>query len=398
MENINEKISDIIKVLSEDKVYIGQVSLISGDLSIILFHLHAFEYTKDWQLFEKAIEKLKVLLDNIVIEDISPTYCTGLAGLGLLVEYIEQKGWVEMDTNDILGDIDEYLYLKMMELIKIGNHDFLHGAVGIGFYFIYRSRKTEIAKKYLENFVIELKNQSQIEKNGNIKWEEFDFEKNVSVHNEYNLGLSHGIPAILSFLLKVHQEGILSDKTSLLIQSTTRFIISKKLDQSKNHFSFPNIYNESKEPKSSRLAWCYGDLGVCCVLWQVAKLTKDHLLKQDIIKIMLLATSKRDVLSTNIVDAGLCHGSSGAAHIFQRFYDWTNEEAFEAASAYWYQITLNMAVYENDYVDYKSYTLQNNGNSKPNLGFLEGMSGIGLALLYKISGIDPSWEELLFIR
>jgi lantibiotic biosynthesis protein len=398
MEDLEQKLSEIVKVFDNEKRYNGHPSLFGGDLSIILFYLHVYEYNNDSQLFEKAIEKLEEFLDNIVIESIHPSYCTGLAGLGFLIEYIEQKGWVEMDTNDVLGDIDEYLYLKMIEMLKMGNHDFLHGAVGIGFYFIYRSRKTVIAKKYLEDFVIELENQAHVEKNGNMKWEYFDFVRNIPMPDEYNLGLSHGIPATLSFLIKVHREGILLDKTLVMIKASTQFILSKKLDYSANYSTFPDTFNESYQPVSTRLAWCYGDLGICCVLWQVSKLTNDAILQQDLIQIMLQDASRRSVELTNIVDAGICHGAAGAAHIFQRFYDWTNEEEFRKAADYWYKVILEMAIYEDGYAGYKSHSPIEYGGNTPNASFLEGISGIGLVLLYKISEIDPAWEELLFIR
>jgi lantibiotic biosynthesis protein len=399
MEIFKRKFSEIMKILSEEKAYIGHPSLISGDLSIILFHLQTFEFTQNTQLFDEAIEKLEEYLDKIVIENINPTYCTGFAGLGFLVEYIEQKGWIEIDTNDLLGDIDEYLYDKMMSLIKIGNYDFLHGAMGIGFYFIYRSRKTKIAHKYLEDLIIELEKQAIVQADGSIKWSFYDFVRNKIIKDEFNMGLSHGIPSILTFLLKAFRENILPEKTLKMVRATVKYMLRTKLEPADNNSEFPDYINEeANQAVSTRLAWCYGDLGVCCSLWQVAITLNDPNLQNEVIAILKRAALKRTIHQTRIVDAGLCHGSAGAAHIFQRFYDWTKVPEFKEAADYWYEVILQMAVHEKGYAGYIAHAPKEYGGDKPDATFLEGISGIGLVLLYKISGLDPSWEELLFIR
>jgi lantibiotic biosynthesis protein len=399
MESFKRKFSEIRDVLSNDKVYHGNPSLISGDLSVVLFHLHTFEYTQDSKLFDRAVEKLEEYLDKIVIENINPTYCTGFAGLGFLVEFIEQKDWIEIDTNDLLGEIDEYIYDKMMTLINQGNYDFLHGAIGIGFYFIYRSRKNKHAKKYVEDLILALESQSIDDGNGGLKWNFFDFKRYTIIEGEYNMGLSHGIPSILSFLLKTHNAGILSEKSLALAKSTTQFILSTRLISGKAISTFPDYINkQANTAVSTRLAWCYGDLGVCCALWQAANTFDDQSLRNEVLTIMRSAANRLSYQETGIMDAGLCHGSSGAAHIFQRFYDWTNEEAFKIAADYWYNVILEMATFKDGYAGYKAHAPEEYGGDSPNASFLEGVSGVGLVLLYKISGIDPSWEELLFIR
>jgi lantibiotic biosynthesis protein len=400
MKNINTKFNEILECLNQDECKSGKLSLISGDIGIILFNLHAYEYNQDNAIFEKAVEQIEELIENTVIENSPYTFCSGIAGFGLFLEYIEQKNWLEIDTNDLLGEIDEYLYEKMMSDIKHGNYDFLHGAIGIGFYFIYRSRKIEIAKKYIEDLVLALESLAIREEDGSMKWQNYNFDNRCLVEGEYNVGLAHGIPSFLSFLVKVNQAGILKDKTIVMIRSTSKYVLKTKFSFSENYSTFPFTVKDNLKDETidSRLAWCYGDLGVCCSLWQVAELLNDVDIKQEVIKIMLNAASKRTIEQTRIVDAGICHGAAGAAFIFQRFYDWTQEPELKQAADYWYEVTLNMATFEDGYVGYKTYFTPDLGGSRASYNILDGISGIGLILLYRISGIDPSWEELLFIR
>jgi lantibiotic biosynthesis protein len=398
MINIRAKFYEIVKCLNEEKVTTGNFSLLSGDLGIILLNLHLQEYSN--QSFDSSIEHLEDILSNIIIENSPFTLCTGVAGLGLFIEYIERKKWLEIDTNEILGDIDEYLYHKMIDAIKNRNYDFLHGAIGVGSYFIYRNHKTPIAKKYLEELVLEIEKLAIIEKDGSMKWTNYPPADISVIETQYNLGLAHGIPSFLSFLVKVNHQGILKDKTLKMIHATVKYILKTKCNLSGSYSTFPYTVNDTLKVETSdiRLAWCYGDLGVCCALWQAANLLNDLILKQEVIEIMLNAASKRTNEQTRIVDAGICHGAAGAAFIFQRFYDWTQEPSLKQAADYWYDITLNMATFEDGYAGYKAHFTPEFGGSRASYNMLDGISGIGLVLLYKISGIDPSWEELLFIR
>ncbi|WP_044171709.1 lanthionine synthetase C family protein [Flectobacillus major] len=378
-----------------------EISLFSGDLSTILFNLHSFESFNEPVSIDSVINKLEYKLENIVIEDVEPTYGTGIAGFGILIEYIEQKGWVEIDTNEVLGEIDEYLYEKMMSNMKIGNYDFLHGAVGIGNYFLYRLKKKGNIKNYIESLILALDFQADKKDKNFLKWNYFQNDSNVLHKKVFNLGLAHGIPSILVFLIKAHKANILPQKTLSMIQETVNYIQkTKRTEVSITDGSFyPQILSDNYQDYSTtRLAWCYGDLGVCCALWQAAEVLNDTLLKKDIINVLLSASQRRSIEQTKIADAGICHGAAGAAHIFQRFYDWTGELAFKETAEYWYNITLNMATFEDGFAGYKVHIPTKSGGDKPLTSFLEGISGIGLVLLYRISGLDPSWEELLFIR
>lgn len=79
------------------------------------------------------------------------------------------------------------------------------------------------------------------------------------------------------------------------------------------------------------------------------------------------------------VDAGLCHGSAGLAHIFNRHWQATGERVFADAARRWFGRTLAR-------IDHVS------GG-----GFLSGRAGVALALLHAASAREPTWDRVLLL-
>src|SRR5260221_5651932 len=103
----------------------------------------------------------------------------------------------------------------------------------------------------------------------------------------------------------------------MLIETTAKYIISCKKDLSSSHSYFPSRVG-SLDP--SRLGWCYGDLGICCALWQSLPIINDSSLPEFISEVLRHAATRREFDKTRILDDGFCHGSSGVAHIVQPYF------------------------------------------------------------------------------
>ena len=114
-------------------------------------------------------------------------------------------------------------------------------------------------------------------------------------------------------------------------------------------------------------------------------------------EILLYATERRDFQKNMVMDAGLCHGTVGNAHIFKRMFLNTGKKEFNEAAEYWYNASLKMASYKNSITGYKAFRTEEYGGYTEDFGFLEGAAGIGLALLSAISDIEPKWDEILLL-
>jgi lantibiotic modifying enzyme len=393
------KLQEIAAFLKATPFDYNSIGLLQGDLGRLMFFGHYGEATQQEEYISLAVENLERYLENIDVTTSAFTYCSGLAGVGWVVEYMEQKGWLDADTNEILEPIDDFLYEWMTRALEADNYDFLHGAVGTGMYFISRSHKSEKAAVLLRNFAQLLVKKAVVGKDGTLKWFFTDLMTGEKRKDNFNIGLAHGIPSILAFFTKLNESGILPEESLLWTRQTADYIVTHQLnniEQSGSYFPYTVIDDEPKtEPV--RLAWCYGDPGVCCSLWQAATILKNDSLKNFVTKVMINAAGKRDLDAARIQDAGICHGTSGMAHIFQRFYDFTKVDDFRSAADFWYAQTLNMAQHPDGYAGYKAFYNQQDTPWYPTVGMLEGICGIGLALSYRVSGKAPTWEKAFLI-
>lgn len=159
---------------------------------------------------------------------------------------------------------------------------------------------------------------------------------------------------------------------------------------------FPGWIKDGEDnSRPSRLAWCYGDLGVGVSLWQASKSLEDEELGRTAVEVLKHAARRTSPESSMVKDAGLCHGSYGNAQIFNRMYAETGEEMFRDAAAFWINDGLEKAVHKDGYAGYKQWKGQD-GEWRGELVLLEGIAGIGLSMISYLSG-DNSWDECLMI-
>jgi hypothetical protein len=107
----------------------------------------------------------------------------------------------------------------------------------------------------------------------------------------------------------------------------------------------------------------------------------------------------RPAEESGVVDAGLCHGAAGLAHIFNRFYQATAEPIFKEAALSWFGRAL---AYRRPGAGVGGFGAVRPGPGdervwSPEPGFLEGAAGVGLALLGAATPIEPAWDRILLL-
>jgi lantibiotic modifying enzyme len=155
--------------------------------------------------------------------------------------------------------------------------------------------------------------------------------------------------------------------------------------------------DKNKSKTNSRLGWCYGDLGIALTFWQVGKLLDYPKFKTEALEIMRHACNRKDLQKNAVNDCGLCHGSAGIAHIFRRFYWESNDASFKTAADYWTQVTLDMATHEDGLAGYCAFRATEEKKWITEYGLLEGIGGIGLALLGAIQSEVSDWDKSLMM-
>jgi len=101
----------------------------------------------------------------------------------------------------------------------------------------------------------------------------------------------------------------------------------------------PCIVADGIEPEPARSAWCYGDPGVAAALLLAARDAGEPAWAQAATGLALRAAA-RPPGQAGVTDPGLCHGSAGLAHLFNRMYQLTAEPALAEAARFWAERTL----------------------------------------------------------
>ncbi len=149
----------------------------------------------------------------------------------------------------------------------------------------------------------------------------------------------------------------------------------------------------------SRLAWCYGDPGIAATLLATARAVGEPDWEKEAIAIGLHSAARPEATAL-IRDAGLCHGSAGLGHLFNRLYQATGEERFAEAARHWLLHVMSFQVRGEGVAGYRAWEVNPETKEpgwRPDAGFLEGATGIGLALLGAVSNVDPAWDRVLLL-
>jgi hypothetical protein len=391
-QKINE-ISEVVKTTVAP--YIGLLSGLGGQILICseLF-LHNI-------ISQKWLNHLhQVLEEKLETENFIASHCNGLAGIGWLYEYLNQRKLIDYNTNVLLEEFDMYLENALINFMQSNTYDFLHGGVGVTLYFIKRVTKKKEMVSVLNKFVEDLEKMATKQDDGFIKWLSPLGEENNPQYG-YNISLSHGMASIVAILSKLHKkEGIVQEKTEKLLKGAVQYMLAQEIDKEKYGSYFPSVALESMPTiVKSRLAWCYGDLGISAALYQAGNVLQNQICINKALEILLYAAVHRKSLVDNSVwDAGLCHGTAGIGHIFYRMWWNTKLPEFKEAADYWFQETLKMATHKDGLAGFKTFEMPDGKPTWVNkYGLLDGISGIGLALLTYYYEMEPEWDECLLL-
>jgi hypothetical protein len=132
-------------------------------------------------------------------------------------------------------------------------------------------------------------------------------------------------------------------------------------------------------------------------LWLVSQAAGRKDWEKKALEILLFGTKRRDAAAEAVLDAGLCHGAAGIAHIYSRLFFSSGIKAFKETAEYWMEQVFKMAAFEDGLAGYKQRVSNQKGTWVNSAGVLDGIAGIGLALIAAISDTEPKWDECLLL-
>lgn len=369
--------------------------IMGGDFGKVMYIYECSRHNPELQVM--ADNMLEKLLRDYRNHRYIMTYCNGLAGFGIGLQMLETDGFIEGATEH-LSEFDEALDNALRIFLMNGNIDFIHGATGVGFYFISRLQcSCDKANESLTRLVEYLFNHAVWGNDdlGQItaKWV---FDRQTAL-KKYNISLSHGMSSVAILLCRIlkyakYFSPDTIDKCRRMLSGIKNYIIGQHIEAGKYGSLFPTFPKECvNEVGKSRLAWCYGDLGIIFALINIGIALDDketYMLAKEFA--IWEAVNRRNVVGNMVYDACICHGASGVAQAFKALKSITGEEMFWNAYKYWLKVTIGMCVELNGNLEFRNYDVSSHKWRIAD-SLLEGNAGVGMMLL----GADSVLNKIL---
>lgn len=399
IENINIRVRETILLKKGFSVYFE-----AGGLCLFLSYYDEIHRVKQSPLAKQFFyETIEHLIDNSAMVPLVYTEdLTKYAELGSLLEYLHKESALNADLDYLLKNLDANLINAVCDLSEAKSLDLLGGVVSIGLYYTLRFYSNPKKFGVFLEQIVDLLFRDAIKDNGMCAWTSIIDLSNNTIG--YNLGIAHGIPGIILFLRKMYLMNISRHKSEILIKGAVNFLLSQMDSSPDSLVLFSDVCDLNYKGGKSRLAWCYGDLGIAYTFILLSQLKELNLtyLKGIAANILKKTTKRTDYVQTRISDAGLCHGCIGVAHIYNRLYQITKESILRRVALFWYNEGLSL--FNESDLDYAGFRLPfftSDDNHELvddyNFSFLTGISGIGLGLLSSIYSIDPRWDLFLLL-
>src|SRR5690554_209205 len=136
---INSKLDQIAEcifsraIINQNNSYLG---IYNGEFGLLLFMLYYSRFSKIKKYSHITIKYCESLLQRLGSEFSQHTFCSGISGILYLFEFLKENEFIEIDISEVKASFEEHLIKSMRNDILCNNYDFMHGALGVGLYFL----------------------------------------------------------------------------------------------------------------------------------------------------------------------------------------------------------------------------------------------------------------------
>ncbi|MDB6083139.1 MAG: Lanthionine biosynthesis cyclase LanC [Gammaproteobacteria bacterium] len=390
------QIADGIRT-STDPLALRKLDLANGVAGVALFFAHLSRFTDPHGqysgLARDCMKKIESELPDA--ESVIPGLFEGVTGIAWAAHHLSLVlGLDESGEVDAYRDVCEFIDAYLSRDVEY-EYDLISGLAGIGQWALtipdaeWRERLTARA--------VHLLSRSALPREGGLTWQTpaSRVRRQGSFkplgEPEFNLGVAHGIPGIIGFLAGCIAQNLSAASSRELLDGTVSWFAKQVLPEgSASQFSFT-----AHSDRPARLAWCYGDAGIALVLTQSARLAPS----KEIAELAATVTQRvavRQSQDAGVVDAGICHGAAGLAHLCRILALETGSLAMTSARDYWLEELLSHREPDTNICGFPYWNVFN-ARYEENIGLLVGVSGVGLTLL-SMAGGDLGWDRPLLVH
>ncbi len=370
----NKRFQHIINALMLNASFIDNLGLMHGKMGIAIFFFHLSRETQN-QIYENYAGEL---IDEIY-EEINNTtpldFEDGLAGIGWGIEYLVQSGFIEADTDEVLGDFDNRLFQQLIYYTPT-DIGLLNGLVGLGAYLLKRIQnpnsndgniKTLTNKQLLIHLIDEWELKLTNEEISKLLNFETEQAKNCLGQSTTKETLGKGgtfnivpdYPLLLWFLAEIYEQNIFNFKVEK--------IISRLFSPLANADNLPQMH--------------------CNRLLLVLAMEKFNSLNikqfldgpiDEIIKKLLTGLDRETVLKELTPNSAFMqNGSCGIAWIYNQLFKLTGKDYYQREAFFWNACGFEFAETDQGFA---GFAIAKENEDKA-FGILNGLAGINLAQL-----------------
>jgi len=370
--------------------------LSDGSAGLALFYAYLGAATGEEVWMEQAQTLIEHSIDGLANKPLPAALHGGFTGIGWTIEHLQGMLFEEEDEDDPIG---ESLLERLQFPAARGDYDLITGLAGYGFYAL-EALPRPAARRSLQRVTERLAEIGEPAGNGFswftppeliAAWQRAD-----APNGNFNLGVAHGVPAIVSLLGECAGAGVLSAEGRKMLDGAVAWLLGQK--QHGEVWCFASAVTGGVAPAPSRMAWCYGDPGIAAALMTAARHAGQPEWEAEALDIARRA-AKRPSEHSGFVDPGICHGSAGLAHLFNRMYQATGDETLAEAARFWYRHTLDLQKPGEGIAGFLFWAPEVPFKPKwePIPGFLAGAVGVALALLAAVTPQEPKWDRTLAV-
>lgn len=391
---IEFSLNKISSTIVSHKFDASNIGLLLGASGVCLFLFEDYRLTKSKASLKKATQILEEVTFNLPNSN-QWSYASGMTGVAWMMQYLINEKFLDEDGDDLLHHLDDYIFNECLDNLKSGSYDYMHCGLGGILYFLERFRSSS-SKKQIETYILllikALTDSCIVEDKFSFWWDKLPALHDTT-DSRINFGMAHGLPSIISILSLVKSSGIKLDINDRAA-STVDYMLSVQDKSRLNNFPTILLDNVAPDYIKGRLAWCYGDLGISCGLLNYAIAYNDSKTYGVALDLALKTTARKVQIDTGLRDACLCHGTSGIGLMYWNLYKMTKSKEMKSASDFWFKKTM---LHQDSPKFLGGYRFLDGDKWKESTNLLDGIAGIGLSYISRLSKEIPRWDRCLLL-
>ena len=381
------KISEIYQAVEANQGQLTSFGFSRGFLGVsvlnFLYGVHSGQQ-RYMDLARQTFDKACDMIDS----DLNKSYPQDFAELGTVSQYLHEAGVLDLEPNMFLEDVDTILLKKMRyELSQKNIGGYVNGALGYGLYFLQRSRYDRGSMEPVLRELIRGILDCAIHTDNGCYW----LSRLKSAKETTYLSFPHGSAAVLLFLARIVEMGLYP--ASRLVQTVGDAIKYIETHRVQNEtYQFIDIV---EAPHRSRLALCYGDMGIGYMLLRVGSAFNNKGAFEEGLAILRACAARRQESDTGVQDASVLFGATGLALMFDRVGQITEDALMKETADFWYSEIFKYDRSTDGYAGFKA--AYNQWHTHTNLAFSEGIIGIGCGLIKGLNPEKVNFDDLLWL-